>query len=199
MKQPPFSFIGVDYGSKLAGTTAICFWKKKGIHFIQSQKKKDADQFLIQQINQLQPSHVFFDAPLSIPGVYSISTSQYDDYFYRQADRDLNAMSPMFLGGLTARAIRLKHQLESQHIKVVEIYPSALAKVLGLPALGYKKQQQNLAATWAKLQEELPFTCSESPKNWHQFDSVLAFYSGYRYLVDKCESYGNKEEGIIYV
>ena len=35
--------LGIDYGSKLAGTTVICFEKNKQLHFLQSEKKKDAD------------------------------------------------------------------------------------------------------------------------------------------------------------
>ena len=35
---------GIDYGSKLAGTTVICFAHNKHLEFIQSEKKQDADE-----------------------------------------------------------------------------------------------------------------------------------------------------------
>ena len=69
MKNLP-KFIGVDFGSKLAGTTAVCFFEGGNYRFFQSEKKKDADAFLEKIVEQIRPSHVFIDAPLSLPGAY---------------------------------------------------------------------------------------------------------------------------------
>ena len=104
--------IGIDYGSKMAGTTVIAYLKSGKLHFAQSQKKKDADLFVENWVAQHQPRAIFLDAPLSLPGVYT-EPEAYDDYFYRAGDRLLRAMSPMFLGGLTARAMRLSRRLKA--------------------------------------------------------------------------------------
>ena len=96
--------IGIDYGAKLAGTTAICFEQSGQLKIWQSEKKKDADKFVQESIKQLQPTTVFIDAPLSLPLAYF---GEGENYFYRECDKILKGMSPMFLGGLTARAMRL--------------------------------------------------------------------------------------------
>jgi hypothetical protein len=97
--------LSIDYGSKLAGTTAVCFEKNNQLHLAQSVKKQDADAWLRQLISTKKPAAVYIDAPLSLPGVYRGEGS---DYFYRAGDRAVGAMSPMFLGGLTARAMQLR-------------------------------------------------------------------------------------------
>ena len=190
--------IGVDYGSKLAGTTAICYFQNEGVQVCQSAKKQDADKFILQEVEKLNPEMIFLDAPLSLPGVY-LYPNRYSDYFYREADRNLKAMSPMFLGGLTARAICLKRQLELRRIQVKEIYPAQLAKLLDLTQLGYKKEKTHITSVLNQFRQVLPFKLEQTPENWHQIDAILAFYSGYRYLVDDYQSYGIQEEGIIIV
>ena len=108
MKKPNVKWIGIDYGAKLSGNTAVVWEEKGGLFCTQSAKGKDTDKWLGELIYSLQPEDIFIDAPLSLPAVYSHSGS---DYFYRRCDRECKAMSPMFIGGLTARAMRLKDTL----------------------------------------------------------------------------------------
>jgi predicted nuclease with RNAse H fold len=124
---------GIDYGSKLAGTTAVAWLDTvtQAIAITCSLKGKDADVFLYDCLVKLNPACVFIDAPLSLPGVYSLGGA-YTDHFFRQADKQLQAMSPMFLGGLTARAIKLKKELNAISVPVFETYPAAQAIRLGL-------------------------------------------------------------------
>jgi len=124
--------MGIDYGAKKAGTTAICYQEGNRLFTSLSVKGADADDFCFQQIERLRPEFIMIDAPLSLPDAYF---GKGDDFFYRQCDRELNAMSPMFLGGLTARAMRLADQLKSRQMLVYETYPRALASELfGLEA-----------------------------------------------------------------
>ncbi|MEM8523221.1 MAG: DUF429 domain-containing protein [Bacteroidota bacterium] len=190
---------GADYGSKLAGTTVLAYEEDNIVHFLQSEKKKDADQFLLQQIGALQIQTLFLDAPLSLPGVYR-NLPNYDNYFYRKVDLELKAMSPMFLGGLTARAMRLKEELEGKGVKVVETYPSVLAKSFQLKDFHYKKQKAHLAACSDFLLSKL--RCSYKitpPQNWHQLDALLAFYSAWRWKNNQSDSFGLVEEGQVIV
>ncbi|MFY8020692.1 MAG: hypothetical protein ACOVP1_05820, partial [Bacteroidia bacterium] len=47
---------GIDYGSKLAGTTAIAMLdEKRNFSFIQSQKNEDADEMILQMLHTFQP------------------------------------------------------------------------------------------------------------------------------------------------
>lgn len=191
--------IGIDYGSKMAGTTVIAYLKSGKLHFAQSQKKKDADLFVEDWVAQHQPRAIFLDAPLSLPGVYT-EPEAYDDYFYRAGDRLLKAMSPMFLGGLTARAMRLSRRLKQREISVIETYPSRLADILALDRQRYKKDKAYLplAASFA-MGQTADFQLAEQPANWHQVDAMLAFCSGWRYQQGQHELYGEPGEGAIVV
>lgn len=189
---------GIDYGSKMAGTTVIAFYKDGEITFCQSEKKKDADKFLINKIAERGVHEIFLDAPLSLPGIYT-NLPDCDDYFYRKGDRTLRAMSPMFLGALTARAIKFKDFLEQKQVNVKEIYPAALSKFLGLKEIDYKGNRTSIPACLNKLKENFNFKLDQEVTNWHQYDALLAVCSGLRYKKGEHIFVGDEEEGgIIY-
>ncbi len=190
IKESASMFIGADFGSKRAGTTAIAYHEDGAIQVLQSVKGEDADKFIRNYVVALNAEHLFLDAPLSLPkGLLSDS----DEVFYREADRILQAMSPMFLGGLTSRAILLKKLLAKQGRKVYEIYPKALVKELSIEE-HYKKDLE-------AFQEALQEFCPPLPeiRNWHQVDACLAWLSGFRFTQGEASSYGEESEGIIYV
>lgn len=191
---------GIDFGAKLAGTTAVAGVQDEHLHLWQSIKGQDADAWLEKLVQVQQLNAIFIDAPLSLPQVYtSIVPPQSADYFYRQADRELKAMSPMFLGGLTARAMRLRARFAEQGIALLETYPSHAVKLL-LPHLqGYKKDLEQLQAYIKAVQGLLPLPLQQAPVNWHQFDAVLAWLSGYRHSKHQARLYGDAREGCIIV
>jgi len=189
--------VGIDYGSKLAGTTVLAIAYQGKITLEQSKKKADADKFIMDTLKAFPIGLIGWDAPLSLPGVYT-DEKNYSDYFYRACDRELKAMSPMFLGGLTARAMRLASQLKTLGWTIGEAYPAALAKALPLSA--YAKTQ---AASIPDVTDELePLLMSlgtlPSLNNYHQVDGVIALLSAYRH-VTKCGSVIGDEEGAIWL
>ncbi len=194
------NLVGIDYGSKLAGTTVIMCLQKDEISFWQSAKKRDADAFILAQLKALGEAQIFVDAPLSLPLVYT-DEDNYDDYFYRQADRALKGMSPMFLGGLTARAMRLKSILEKEGWQVREVYPAALARMLDLPLLNYKKEKIHIKAVQNQLAQLFPnWNIAQLDfQNWHQIDALLALISGWRFQKNQHECYGDEREGQILI
>lgn len=188
---------GIDYGSKLAGTTAIAILRNEKFTIHQSAKKQDADAFLEILIQEHQPQIIGFDAPLSLPGVYT-NTKGKTDYFYREGDRALKAMSPMFLGGLTARAMALKAKLASPKTEFIETYPAKIAADLGLKELGYKKEKENISPCLEILKVQLPYSLQTKITNWHAFDSILALLGTYKYTTGTAQKVGNTIEGVIY-
>ena len=194
MKSQP-TFIGVDYGSKLAGTTAVCFRKNDQFHFYQSEKKKDADTFLEKVVEELEPTFIFLDAPLSLPGAFF---EQSEDFFYRKGDRKVKAMSPMFLGGLTARAMRMKFIFSKNGIETIEVYPSQLLKVL-FPEKVFKKKDYKIEEIYKLMNNLIPDLPKSVPQNSHQLDALLCWYSGFRYFEKEAIFYGEKKEGGIWV
>ncbi|MEL6864382.1 MAG: DUF429 domain-containing protein [Bacteroidota bacterium] len=186
---------GIDYGSKLAGTTVICMDRPEGLELFQSAKKKDADTFVQQSVAIHQPDFIMLDAPLSLPSAYF---GQGEDFFYRQCDRELKAMSPMFLGGLTARAMKLNKQFQNTSIEVFETYPGHLARSHPELNAHYQKKGKQYGPFLQALIPYLPLPLLQQPENWHQIDAVLAWWSGYRRLKKQAQIYGQPEEGLIY-
>lgn len=184
---------GIDFGAKLAGTTVICYDNNKTLYFEQSENKQDADLFVQQKAELLQPDFVFIDAPLSIPDAYY---GKGDDFHYRICDREMQAMSPMFLGGLTARAMKLCHLLD---VKMYETYPSYfLNKELKLSPDG-KRIKQITAELLDQLCDLLPVPWDVPPANIHQLDALAAWFSGYRWFTDSAIFIGDSEEGLIII
>ncbi len=194
------SHLGVDYGSKLAGTTAAAMCVAGQLVIWQITPGQDADKWLMQLTQERQPRVLYLDAPLTLPKAYSQTPQVASaDFFYRQADRELQAMSPMFIGGLTARAIKLRVQLAENGIGVLETYPTALARLLFPQLDGYKKSFATLPKYTEALQSLVPFPMTNIPDNWHQFDAVLAWLSGYRHAAGEAVLYGEATEGRVIV
>lgn len=188
-----YNWVGIDYGSKLAGTTVIAYIKDKQLHTIQSEKKKDADAWLQEQITLLQPEFIMLDAPLSLPLAYFGGG---DNYFYRACDKATSAMSPMFLGGLTARAMRLCSQWTDA--KVIETYPGYLARKI-LDISDYNKKVAYNGQLDQLLTDLIDVDIYELPTNWHQVDAILCWYSGSRYYSQESQVFGDENEGVIIV
>lgn len=200
------TFAGIDYGSKTSGNTVICHHDDQVIHFYEADKK-DADLFIIDWITKCQAvqnrpmlTTVFLDAPLSLPAVYQ-SIVGFSNYHYRQCDVALKAMSPMFLGGLTARAMELKQRLqEKMNVETHEVYPKALAQTLLSDHYHKRLTTNEMEALCRILSKVIPELClAEYPKTQHQFDALLAWVSGYRFLNQQHLIFGDIQEGIIIV
>ena len=183
---------GIDYGSKMAGTTSICYIKAGVVKIERSAKKQDADAMIQAFCQRERPELIALDAPLSLPGVYTAKEG-FQDYFYRVCDKELKAMSPMFLGGLTARAIKLKAMLSE--IKIIEAYPVFRAKALELHKFGYRGKTPEIKAILNKLGGV--FATAEILSS-HDMDALLCLEIGQRFLQNKTQRSGLVEEGVIY-
>lgn len=191
------TWAGVDFGSKLAGTTAISYLVDDQLKIDQITKGQDTDKWLVKTIKDNHWDYVFIDAPLSLPGAFFGSG---DDYSYRKADRLIGAMSPMFLGGLTARAIKLKSELSNNGVNCIEVYPGGYIR--SQPSLSKFYDKKNLS-TLSKMTDELSINLQyefcEKPTNYHQLDSSICWYIGNKYLNGNAQSLGDPEEGLIWI
>ena len=189
-------WVGVDFGARYAGTTAICYDEGDGLVIEQTSKKQDADKFVIDRIASLKDvSHVMFDAPLSLPKAYFGAG---DDFAYRKADRMLHAMSPMFLGGLTARAMRIQYQLSQIGVKCIEVYPAAfVARHQRLSALYNKKDITLIHDFLAQINAALTSKILTIPNSWHMADALICYHIGQQYFEGNHHTAGDESEGII--
>jgi len=192
---------GVDYGSKLSGNTVLCIFDHGRIHFMSVDKGVDADAFLLNAAHHFKPERIAIDAPLSLPGVYR-GLEGCDNYHFRAADLELNAMSPMFLGGLSARAMQLTATLKERNIEVLETYPRALARHFKLEALGYQGSKLALVQCRTQLRALLNpaigLDCGDVT-DWHHLDALLALMSCLNYTSGTHQAFGRADEGQIVV
>ncbi|MEL7432249.1 MAG: hypothetical protein AAGI90_06995 [Chlamydiota bacterium] len=191
MKNAAF-WAGVDYGAKFRASTAITFLKKKTITTVLSPKKTDVDLWLEDFLQKEGIHVVFMDAPLSLPKIYFDPLDQESSHHFRQVDRELGAMSPLFLGGLTARAMAFKQKIEKRGATVLETYPSAI--------LRKRFSEKTLDEALLLIASEVEFAFpSIDGMNPHEKDSILAWYAGYRYHKKESMIFGRKEEGQIFL
>ncbi|MFY0606375.1 MAG: DUF429 domain-containing protein [Cyclobacteriaceae bacterium] len=189
--------VGIDYGSKMAGTTAICCLREGQLSIVSSLKNHDADQFILDNLSSYESQiSVYIDSPLSLPGVYT-GLEDCQDYFYRKSDKELSAMSPMFLGGLTARAMKLKSNLLPYGHQVLEAYPGGLARLNDLKSSGYKKETNKIAVVTQRLLNQFDLTLELSPKTWHEVDALIAFCIGLKHQNGTAHEVGDPREGTI--
>lgn len=182
--------LGIDYGSKLAGTTRICYFHNDKLSTLASSKKQDADALIMNLLKNSAYQAVFIDAPLSLPAAYYQTSA--NNFFYREGDVQLKAMSPMFLGGLTARAMHLAKL--AAPIPFVEVYPKALVQLLQIE----NHYKTDIQLFLKDLQPHLNISI-ETPADWHAVDAMLAWLSGKRYLDGKAKAFGQLSEGQIWV
>lgn len=178
----------------MAGTTAICYCEHDSIRLVQSAKRQDADAFCESYLNKFYPTFVMIDAPLSLPGVYQ---NRGDDYFFRQCDRELGAMSPMFLGGLTARAMRLSQVWMKKGIVFYETWPRRVAGRFGF-GQSSGLDERSVKAIVQQIEAETACSLAATIPSQHAFDALLAWYAGWCAESKKIQRAGSDEEGWIY-
>lgn len=192
--------MGIDYGGKLNGTTAICYNSGSELIIIHSTKNQNADSLIINTILSENPGILAIDAPLSLPA--GLLSPGADNYFHRKCDTDLQAMSPMFLGGLTARAIKLTNELllDKPGLKILETYPRKQYDRIKTINGHYKKSGEDPNQLSSILENELK-NLFKIPHlaSWHAFDACLCWLTAFRYSKNICISYGKESEGQIYI
>lgn len=196
MAKQTSTVIGIDYGAKLAGTTVLAISKNaKDVSIISCRKNEDADAFILRHLKEYPNGIVCIDAPLSLPLVYA-QPEKISEYFYRKCDKLLQAMSPMFLGGLTARAMQLKAK---SNLPYYEVYPAALANELALKTLQYKKEKAAISIISEKVLQHFKIKCTHTFTTWHEVDALLALCIGLRIQNKTAIAYGDAAEGTIWV
>ena len=189
---------GVDYGAKLSGNTAVAILKKGKVELFKTKVNENADDFIVEVLTKHQVKMVFIDAPLSLPISYQgIKEETVPEFFYRQCDKETGAMSPLFLGGLTARAIALKYLLNQKGIEVYETYPSYLCRLLNIERV---KTTDGVFEMFHRIKNELNGLFGNiEPQTIHEIDALLALYSAIRFCQQQHVVLGDASEGEILV
>lgn len=193
---------GIAYGSKLSGNTVISIMKNNKIYFLDVDENVDCDEFILNAARHFKPEIVYINAPLSVPAVYKC-VNGFKDHQFRKADKELCSISPMIIGGVTARAIELKEKLEAElETKVYETCSKSQAKNYCLDQHGYKKNGLHLVSCrnhiGAQLSKKVMFDCTDV-KTWNHLDAFLSLITAMRFVMGMANSHGDPDEGLIYV
>lgn len=190
--------IGIDYGSKLAGTTVIAYRQEGVVCLQKSVKNQDADEMIMEFALEHRPEIIGIDAPLSLPGVYT-RIDGFNNYHYRVCDKALKAMSPMFLGGLTARAMKLQSRLNQLGLSVYETYPVETARGLSLEEFGYRTKEPDYAGILDVMKQNGIYVSSKTEVTTsHDMDSILALMVTEKVGTTEEQKIGDSREGLIY-
>lgn len=182
---------GIDYGARYSGKTVICVLEQEELRFYRPAVKEDADKFVTDFLLDFRPNVIAIDAPLSLPSAYFDEGS---DYMYRSSDRILKAMSPMFLGGLTARAIQLMKSLPN--FEWIETYPSHhVRETLAIP----KKTKESLGLAIRLVRDLSGRSFGRKPADWHELDASLCWHVAAKYVDGAAKKVGDKSEGLIHL
>lgn len=185
-------FVGIDFGAKTAGSTVICRRERGLFHFDRCAKGQDGDEWLEEWVVQHAPRAIYIDAPLSLPAAYF---GKGHDYIFRQADRVVGGMSPMFLGGLTARAMRCAAHWRELGIHVHEVYPAALVRrewdFLKIP------HGRAIPPHKLRLMAGMCMVPPPDPSDRHEADAWLCWLIGHRHQQGVASAHGQRSEGVI--
>lgn len=163
--------IGIDLAGKTTNPTGICILKDDKTEF----KTVYSDKQILDIPSRLKPDIIAIDAPI-----------MYGEPRIRKADRILKkygALPPTLsaMKSLTLRGSGLAARLATRY-NVIEIFPTATAKILGIYSRNYRE-------TVSKLDIKV--------KNKHELDAYLCYLTAKMFLEGKTVEIGNKTGTII--
>lgn len=160
--------------------------------------KTDAE--ILQAIQDAQPDVVAIDSPLALPkgrccadptcpcAVHGIVRAA-DRVVSRMGYRPFWTLLPSMVN-LTLRSIRLRETLESEGIKVIEVYPGAAQDRLGLP----RKQRGEEALLQGLYSLGIRFPDPDRKRVHDELDAITAAYVGLCWLQNAYEAAGPPDE-----
>lgn len=159
--------MGIDLAALPENPTGICIFGEELRLFTLYR-----DEDIIARVNNENPDIVAIDAPLM------------SKIMMRKADKILKkygAMPPTMhsMKKLTKRAMKI---VEKMNANIIEVFPTATAKIIGIYDRDYKKMAEKLGI---------------KVRNKHEVDAYLAAYTAHLYLQGKAEEVGGKRKVII--
>ena len=162
--------LGIDLAGKTTNHTGICLFREGNLEF----KTLSSDEQILNIIGEFKPEVVAIDAPI-MQGEPRI----------RNADRELKkygALPPTLpaMKTLTRRGTTLARKIT--HCRVIEVFPTATAKILGIYEKNWRKTAENLSLRVA---------------NKHEFDAYLCVLTAQLFVEKKTQEIGDAEGTII--
>ncbi len=172
--------LGIDLAGKEKNPTGICILKGR----VATTRIVHTDSEIIAVVTKTKPDIIAIDAPFLIePKI-------------RKCDRALKkygALPPTMksMHALSKRGYLLARRLEKLNFKVIEVFPTASAKILGIYDRDSKIAERNLAKLKLQLANKI--------LTRHELDAVISAYTGILWLKNLTENIGDEKEGFIVV
>jgi hypothetical protein len=187
------SIVGLDLAGVETRPTGFCILENMNAMTFVVYK----DEEMIKKIQETKPKIVVVDAPLSLPAGRK-SIDERTGTHLRECDKELLRRRirffPVTLGPmrkLTSRGIELRKILESEHFKVIEVYPGGAQDVLGIP-----RKQEGLDKLRGGL-KKLQIKGIANAMSADELDAITCAYVGKLYLEGKTLTYGSDDQTII--
>lgn len=167
-------YLGIDLAAKEKNPTGFCTIIGDQVNAITMYSNKQ----IVESIHKINPTIIAIDAPLIKEKIKN-----------RNADQLLKpygAMPPTMpsMKLLTKRGTKLAQTLEKQEYRIIEVFPTATAKILGF----YDKNYTN---SLKKLHMENVLN------NKHEYDAYLCSLTARLYDIGKTEEVGDEHGKII--
>lgn len=165
------NIVGVDLAAKQKNPTGICILNKETCLFTLY-----SDKDIIMGVKDHMPELIALDAPL-IKGKIRI----------REVDRYLKKYGALFptlqsMKYLARRGSKMAEVFSSLGYEVIEVFPTATAKILGVYSPDYKLMAQKFGI---------------QPRNEHEMDAYLAALTGKFKLTDQSIEIGDDDGRVI--
>jgi predicted nuclease with RNAse H fold len=165
------NIVGVDLAAKQKNPTGICILNQK-IRLLTVYSDKD----IINSIQENHPGLIALDAPL-IKERIRVRTADRLLRRYGALPPTLPSMQP-----LVKRGVRIADIFVSQGFNVIEVLPTATAKIIGVYSQDYKMMAQKLGI---------------QPRNEHEVDAYLAALTGLLKISNRVTEIGDDTGRII--
>jgi predicted nuclease with RNAse H fold len=165
------NIIGVDLAAKQKNPTGICSLNQKTTLFTLY-----TNQDITDTVQNCQPDLIALDAPL-IKG--KIRIREADRYLrrYGALPPTMSSMTP-----LVRRGSKLAEVFLAVGYEVIEVFPTATAKILGVYSQDYKLMAQKFGI---------------QPRNEHEMDAFLAAFTGRLKMTQKAIEIGDDDGKVV--
>ncbi len=155
-------FAGIDLAAREKNITGIAIINGRRIETYSVHR----DDEIIEKIEEYEPSIVAIDAPMSL------EDRNVDIYLRKYGALSLKIPA---MQELARRGMRIKGILEKKY-KVIEVFPTATAKILGF----YDTKKKNMLSYFGNK-----FDMGEV-RNEHEVDAIIAAYTALLYSKGEC-------------
>ncbi len=127
-----------------------------------------SDSEILDFVENENPQIVAIDAPMTLQDRYA------EKYLKKYGAMSLKVPG---IRALAKRGLKLREELRNRGFEVIEVFPTATAKILGF----YRRPKIEMLHYFSNFR-------INGARNEHEVDAIIAAYTAYLYVLGKCRS-----------